>query len=148
MYKILLATEGSKGSSKAEQEALKLAIHFNAQVTALAVLPEYKFSSEPAIVVLPESQRQLSPELLQKLDNAAEKVLENVESQFKEKGVEIKTKRRRGQVSKVICEEAAEGEFDLVIMGKRGFVGDDAPPIGKISHKVAHYSPVNVQLVD
>ena len=81
------------------------------------------------------------------LEKAAQEVVDNTKKTFDEKGLTVKTLVKKGQPADVICSEASEGDYDLVIMGSRGLGSIKEFILGSVSNKVAHCAGKSVLIV-
>ncbi|MDZ4133849.1 MAG: universal stress protein, partial [Dethiobacteria bacterium] len=68
---------------------------------------------------------------------------------FREKGLTVKKQVVIGlrSPSDVICDTAAKGDFNMVILGSRGLRGIKEAFLGSVSNKVAHSVDINVLIV-
>lgn len=109
MFKrILVGYDGSKGGRAALQQAACLAKQTNAQITALWVrepLPRY--------TDLPGEPEEASEAADEYFKERAQEVLKLAE----ELGIEIRCDTRRGHPAKVMVKAAADGGFDLIVVG-------------------------------
>lgn len=71
-------------------------------------------------------------------------LLDTVATMGEEAGVEAKTTIREGDPAQEIMSEAAEGDFDLVVVGNRGLAGAKALLLGSIPLTVAEYAACDV----
>jgi nucleotide-binding universal stress UspA family protein len=137
--KILVATDGSKGSEKAVKFASKLAAEGKGVLSLIHVIPHLPTLREDIISVVKEeigSPRKTGEEYLADGQLIAEKYLSEVNTILKE-----------GDPVKVILEEAEKNSFDLIVVGSygRGFVGEFL--LGSVSSKLVHRSPIPVLIV-
>lgn len=143
MYKILLATDGSEHSLRAAKEVLRLAVPMQAEVTALSVVQEtpvyvgYDIPASPWITM----------EIMDGLEDAAKKILGEIENLFEEKKLTLKMKVGKGHPADVICNFAKEEDFDLIVMGSRGLGGIKQLILGSVSSSVVHCSEIPVMIV-
>ena len=112
MYEtILLPTDGSTGSDRAEQIALDLAGEFQADVHAMHVIDTRHFS-EPAL-----STMEL---VTDEAEDAAMALLREVIDGGDERGVEVTSHCCHGVPHEEILAYAEDIEADLIVMGYRG----------------------------
>ena len=135
--RILVAIDGSECSDHAFATALELAALANAHVTALAVegpLPAYAATIGEVEEVKREKDvffRSLAAQARRKDADA---------------GVEIDVDVRPGHATEVISRVAAEGGYDLIVLGHRGhFVRDRL--LGSTADRVAEHAPCPVMIV-
>ncbi|MGL6297901.1 MAG: universal stress protein [Methanobacteriaceae archaeon] len=131
MYKkILLPTDGSKLSDKAEERAIFIAKKSGAEIIALSVV-ETNYSvglpSDDTIFYINEMLKKESDKNLKKF----EKVLN-------ESGMDIKLslKIEEGSPADVILETINNEGIDLVVMGSSGKSGLDKFIMGSVTEKV------------
>lgn len=146
MYKVLVATDGSKSSFRAVDKTIQLVQAMKAEVTALSVAHEVPLfqdhdglSSEHLVMV-----RQ---NLKEGAEKAAKEILEKTESIFRENGLEVSTILKVGHPGEVICHVADEGGYDLVVVGNRGLGGIKELLLGSVSNRVAHCVKSSVLIV-
>ncbi|NHM27229.1 universal stress protein [Desulfofundulus sp. TPOSR] len=142
--KILLAVDGSENSMRAARQALRLSkLNPEVAVTALYVGPScYKLFPEPGVCAWLQQK-----ELDQEIEARAEKVFAAVEKIFRAEGQAVAAAVERGDAAEAICRLAAEGQFDLIVIGSRGFGDIKSLFLGSVSHKVLHLSPCPVMIV-
>ncbi|NMB41684.1 MAG: universal stress protein [Firmicutes bacterium] len=132
MYKILLASDGSKHSFKAAEEAYKLASPLQAKITVIAVV---------------QQMSGLPLEINKTLEDNTLEVLEKNKDFFDKKGVEIETLLEHGDPGNIICEVADEGGYDLIIIGSSGLGSIEGLFLGSVSNKVVHSAKTPVMIV-
>jgi nucleotide-binding universal stress UspA family protein len=135
--RILVAIDGSEGSRRAFAKALELAAVVHASVTALAIegpLPAYA-----ATVGEVEEVKREKDAFFGALVAAAEREAESA-------GVAIEVEVRPGHAAEVISQFAADGGYDLVVLGRRGhFLRDHL--LGSTADRVAEHAPCPVMIV-
>lgn len=75
---------------------------------------------------------------------ASEKLLEEMRTIGSDRGVRVETNRGRGRPDRLIINEAAEGDYDLVVLGSHGRDGIARVLLGSVAEKVVRRSPVPV----
>jgi nucleotide-binding universal stress UspA family protein len=135
--RILVAIDGSDASGRALDTALELAYLTGARLTALAVegpLPAYAATIGEVEEVKREKDsffEGLAAEARQRADDA---------------GVEIAVELRAGHAGELISRVAAEGGYDLVVLGHKGhFLRDHL--LGSTANRVAEHAPCPVMIV-
>jgi len=142
--KILVATDDSSHASKALEMAARLARQGSGELAVVSVvnLPARLAASSGANTgwgdVVMESLEALYG---QALAHAQEKLLSA------EPGLKVETLLRWGNPGDVICEEAARGGFDLVVLGSRGQSEIKSHFLGSVSDRVMHHAPCSVLIV-
>lgn len=145
MYKILLATDGSEHTHKVIEEALPIVEGVQASVTVLTVITEHIIENRLA----PEVSSEKWNEIKLYQHKEAEKIVEKVALPFREKNLRVETKVVTGKMSEadLICEEAREGNYNLIILGSHGLRGIKEMILGSVSNKVAHKGCKSVLIV-
>lgn len=147
MYKkILLATDGSQHAILAAKQALAIAKDMGAEVTILNVAPI------PVITLLNYYPSMIEPDILpqqveERLEDQAKKILEDAKKIFEESGVKAGTQLEFGHPADTICQVAKDGNFDLLVMGSRGYGDIQSLLLGSISHKVIQCVHIPVLVV-
>ncbi|HEX7625711.1 MAG TPA: universal stress protein [Gaiellaceae bacterium] len=135
--RILVAIDGSECSNHAFAKALELAQLTNGQVTALAVegpLPAYAATIGEVDEVKREKDAYFTG-----LAARAKKTAEQA-------GVSIDVDVRAGHAAELISRVAAEGAYDLIVLGHRGhFMRDHL--LGSTADRVAAHAPCPVMIV-
>jgi nucleotide-binding universal stress UspA family protein len=148
--KILVGVDGSENSEKALDYALEIADKFSAYVLILNVFQpppesEYQLNSlqqSPAAAYSQEPQGFRSNIAFFIKD--LRKVHEAVLSRAAERATKLKptlkitAELKEGDVSSQIVETAANGEFDLIVIGHRGYSKIKELFLGSTSERVAH----------
>jgi nucleotide-binding universal stress UspA family protein len=134
---VLVAVDGSEGSTKALDAALSICSALGAELTALAVegrLPAYAASLGEV------------DEVKQEKDAYFRGVLDGARASADERGVAITTDVVAGHAAEVITHYAAAHGHDLIVIGHRGhFLGDYL--LGSTADRVAHHARCPVMVV-
>lgn len=142
MYeKILIATDGSEPSEKAEDHALNLAQELKASATALYVA-EITYAPPQTI---PGSPPVILKEQTQKLKEAGQKIVNKTKEKGKNKKVDVTPMVKVGHPANEIIEQAKD--HDLVVMGTLGGSGITHLLMGSVAEKVVRHAPVPVLVV-
>ena len=135
--RILVAIDGSDCSNRAYAKALELASVTGAGLTALAIegpLPAYAAT----VGEVDEVKREK--------DEFFGGLVARAEREAHEAGVEIDVELRPGHPADVISRVAADGGYDLIVLGHRGhFVRDHL--LGSTADRVAEHAPCPVMIV-
>lgn len=117
MKKILLCTDGEEHTRKAEKMALSLARQYGATLIGLYVVDPFlkKFTNEIYAVNRDECRDHLDRMLREQGEGAMNSLIERSRSE----GVEFRSKIRYGSPEEEILQEAAEGSYDILIMGSK-----------------------------
>jgi nucleotide-binding universal stress UspA family protein len=135
--RILVAIDGSDGSRRAFAKALELAALARATVTALAIegpLPAYAAT----IGEVEEVKREK--------DAFFEGLVGDVRREAEAAGVTLDVEVRPGHAAEVISQFAADGGYDLIVLGRRGhFLRDHL--LGSTADRVAEHADCPVMIV-
>ena len=135
--RILVAIDGSEPSDRAFEKALELAVLAKARLTALAVegpLPAYAATVGEVDEVKREKDAFFST------------LASRVRARAGEAGLELEVQIKPGHAAELISQVAAEGGYDLVVLGHRGhFVRDRL--LGSTADRVAEHAPCPVMIV-
>jgi nucleotide-binding universal stress UspA family protein len=135
--RILVAIDGSECSDHALGKALELAALARARVTALAVegpLPAYAAT----IGEVEEVKREK--------DEFFRRLAVHARQHASKAGVAMDVEVRAGHAAELISRFAAEGGFDLIVLGHRGhFLRDHL--LGSTADRVAEHAPCPVMIV-
>jgi nucleotide-binding universal stress UspA family protein len=141
MYKhVLIPTDGSELSGKAEAAGLALARGLDAKVTAVTVTPPFQYIGvEPMVVMMTE------PEYEKAQAARAEKALERVRSTAAAIGIPVETVRKiDNRPYESIIALAKERGCDLIFMASHGRGGMAGLLLGSETTKVLTHSKIPV----
>jgi nucleotide-binding universal stress UspA family protein len=110
--KVVVPIDGSDNSFRALDHAIFLSEKIKAQITALRVM-EYL----PLVYV--QSQRTLDT-IISKYLEESENILNKSRDIGKKNGVRIETELRKGDAASNILDYSKKGDYDTIIMGRRG----------------------------
>jgi len=135
--RILVAIDGSDASNRAFATALELAGVVHAQLTALAIegpLPAYAAT----IGEVDEVKREK--------DQFFGTIARLARDQAREEGVDLQIEVLPGHAAELIVRHAANGGFDLVVVGHKGHFLEDYL-LGSTADRVAHHAACPVMIV-
>ncbi len=142
MYKILVTTDGSKQAAKTAEEAAKIALAMDAEVTVLSVsenAENMNYSNHiPRDVMVKIKEEQSSF-----YEDAAAAVKKTLE----EKGIKANTVIKHGSPVENICDLAEKEKHDLIIVGRRRMSKFSGFFLGSVSNKVLQYAKTNVMVI-
>ena len=146
MYRILLATDGSKSMKRLVEEVLTIAVAVKAEVTILNVIErnDYSYMARTPYTV------EVKNDVDKQLKVEAERIVDEAAKPFRDNGLTVKTKVVDGEQQSpadVICDLASKGEYNLIAIGSRGLRGVKELFLGSVSNKVAHLGCANVLIV-
>ncbi len=134
--RILLATDGSAHSQKAVARGLELAEKEGAQITLMTV----------ALYV--GDLDEFLPNVQEKLEASAAKILNEAKALFEEKGIAVETVLEVGKVpADNILQVAEKGKYDRIIMGSKGLAGIKRFLIGSTAAKVVAHAHCSVTVI-
>ena len=147
--KILVGVDGSENSEKALDYALEIAEKFSSSVMILNVFqppPELGYQpnmlQQTSMSGYPQDSIGYPPNMafIKDLRNVHETVLSKVtERATKLKpALEITAELKEGDAASQIVETAANGQFDLIVVGHRGGSKINELFLGSTSERVAH----------
>jgi nucleotide-binding universal stress UspA family protein len=145
MYRILLATDGSKTMKRLVEEVLTIAVAIKAEVTILNVIEHNNFSYMAKTPYTVEVKNVVD----EKLRVEASRIVDEAAGPFRDQGLTVKTEVVDGEQSPadVICDYASKGGYNLIAIGSRGLRGVKELFLGSVSNKVAHLGCTNVLIV-
>lgn len=137
--KILVAVDGSDNSKRALIKAKKHRDLINGEITILTVVDPisigiYRYS-------------ELSQQDYDVLKSVGDSVLaESLEIIDDTKG-EVNTILKKGSPADEILKEAQDGEYDLIVMGSRGFGVFSKTILGSVSQKILNHTETDVLII-
>jgi nucleotide-binding universal stress UspA family protein len=141
--RILVPHRFGRGSETALAQGIGLAGMLGASITLLHAFDDPAEGGDDAADLV----RELMPELAQRMVAEACRKLEKVAARVRLPGLTISTKARCGRPWIEISSEAAEGNFDLIVMGTHGRNRFVRTLLGSVTDKVAHTAPCPVLVV-
>jgi nucleotide-binding universal stress UspA family protein len=130
MSNLLVCVDGSKNSIKALDYSARLAEVMGSKITLLNVQEKRLFDS--------------SPETIEKL---GEKILLDAEKTIRGKKMKVDKRLEIGVSSDVIVQFAEKGNYDLIVLGRRGLGNIKRFLLGSISDDVSHKAKCSVLIV-
>lgn len=136
MPKILVALDGSTGSEKALEAAVRLAQKDGRQVTAVSVLDR---SGDPRLEQLAEGVKAQARRHL-------EEILQAAVNYARSRGVELTPVLREGHPAEAIIACAEQEGAEMLVLGRGS---DDAarPGLGGTADQVSSHAPCTVMIV-
>lgn len=140
MYKkILVPLDGSHRSMAAATHAVQIASKLNSTITFFHVVPNITpYGGSPGTAF-----KAISKEF----EAMGESILNDAETEFKGTNVAIEKKLAWGKPEQEICEEAREGQYDLIVIGSRGLGEIKGYLMGSVSNRVSRHAPCPVLIV-
>jgi nucleotide-binding universal stress UspA family protein len=131
--------DGSENSLRALDHAIYLAKKTGANITAMNVI-----ENPPTVYV--ESQKLLN-DLIAKFRAESANILDKCKQIAEKSGVKIETAIGEGDAASTIIGYAEKGNFDTIIIGRRGLGRFKEMMLGSISNKVLHHAMCTVMIV-
>ena len=136
--KVLVAFDGSAGSTRALEAASVMVAEAGAALHALSVAePGPRFAATVGEV---DEEREAAEQHYRRL-------LEQARSVAAEHGVELDGRIVHGHAAQTIVEEARSGGYDLLVMGHSGHSGVWGQFLGTTTDKVSRHAPCSVLIV-
>jgi nucleotide-binding universal stress UspA family protein len=153
MYKkILVAVDGSEHSNTALRHAVELAEKLGSKIWLIhvysVVVPLVPATDTlPSPTPIPAASPTLAAKLTDDAKALGDKILNEAEQVAKGHDVPVEKILKEGDVVKAVVSEAAQGGYDLVIVGHRGMSKLGELFLGAVSEGVSHKAPCPVLIV-
>jgi len=126
MYdRILLPTDGSRGNSRAVEQAIGLAAQSDARLHVLFVIED-----------LPYAPEMMDGQVEARLREIGEEAISDIRQRAADAGVSVETALEDGTPHQSILEYADEERMDLIVMGTHGRSGLDRYLLGSVTERV------------
>lgn len=136
---VLVATDGSSGTTETLEHAVSIARDNGAMVHGLYVVDRRLFLA---------AEKDTQDDVRQSLVEEGEVALDDIAVRGEEAGLTVETEMKDGIPHKTITEYAEETNIDLVVMGTHGRTGRDrVANLGSVTERVVEESPVPVLVV-
>jgi len=133
---ILVPTDGSEHADRGIDHAMDLAAEHGARLHVLFVVDETVYGSTPAL--------SSYEAFLEEVSEQAEDVAEDVVDDATERGIDATMSVLRGTPHETILSYADDQAIDVIVMGKRGAAGVEAPHMGSVTNRVLRDATVPV----
>jgi nucleotide-binding universal stress UspA family protein len=122
MYKrIMVASDGSHLSQKAVLSAIEMALQFKAELLAVNVIPHYIQAYFEGSFAVSEVDSQ---KMEAQWEHAAQKILDKVVQQAKDKGVDAQTAVvKSDDIAQGVIDKAGSFKADVIVMASHGRKG-------------------------
>lgn len=147
MKKILIPVDGSGASIKAAKTAAELAAKDGSKLTFVVVVDEVGYGT--AIGDVPITKDYTIADIQQLKDENlvnAKKILDKVIEQAVPSDLKVEKKILSGMVAGEISREAKAGNYDLIVMGRRGLSKMERFFIGSVTQRVLAETPCAVYI--
>ena len=126
MYdRILLPTDGSRGNSRAVEQAIGLAAQSDARLYVLFVVED-----------LPYAPEMMDGQVEDRLREIGEEAISDIRQRADDAGVSVEAAIEDGTPHQSILEYADEEGMDLIVMGTHGRSGLDRYLLGSVTERV------------
>jgi nucleotide-binding universal stress UspA family protein len=143
MQRLLVATDTSRASEVAVDQAAALAAHLGAELVLMYVGTGPEHARDlPAVFATSAEMERLSKEMFRH----DRRVIDTLASSASELGIKVVQHVVSGEPAHAICEAARDLEADLVVTGTHGRTGIDRFLIGSVAERVVRSSPVPVMV--
>lgn len=133
MKKILVPVDGSAASQKAAVKASEIARQFGASITFITVIlePDLSKYNKFGVLIDPDMKK-----LKEKLKENEKKMLDSVINSLDLSDVQTSEKVIAGVAYEEILKEAEEGNYDMIVIGQRGFTKVKRFFLGSVAYRV------------
>jgi nucleotide-binding universal stress UspA family protein len=141
--KILVPTDGSDMALHAAKVARVIAEKFGSQVTLVTVIQNYyslPAFSMPDTITIPVS-------VLTDLENTGKLILDKTQEVFAGFNQQVDSRIEYGPPGQQLIDLAADGQYSLIVMGRRGLSAVTGMLLGSVSNHLIHYAPCPVLIV-
>lgn len=125
---VLIPTDGSDRADRAVDYGLKLAEQADADVHAMYVVDERRYGETPAL-----SSYELA---FEQFEEEGQELTEDVAERARDRGLDATTEVTRGLPHEAIVQYADTEDVDLIVMGRAGAGGAEAPHMGSVTDRV------------
>lgn len=134
--RVVLAVDGSDNSKRAVDLVKKIAQSGDLHVTVVHVVqPVYHTAGAYGV------------SRLDMQEEAGRKILADAQAALSETGAEVETRLLTGKIGEEICNLANNGEYDLIVIGRRGVSRLERVVLGSVSEYVIRHSRLPVTIV-
>ncbi|MEL7648980.1 MAG: universal stress protein [Sedimentibacter sp.] len=133
MKKLLVPVDGSAASQKAAAKALEIARKFQSSVMFITVTlePDISKYNKFGVLIDPDMKK-----LKEKMNETEKKMLDSIISGLDCSDVEVGKKVLAGVAYEEILKEAQEGNYDMIVIGQRGFTKVKRFFLGSVAYRV------------
>ncbi len=147
MKKILIPVDGSAASIKAAKTAAELAEKDGSSLTIVTVVDEVGYGTAIGDIPITKDYTITNIQHMrdENLENA-KKILDKVMQKAVPSNFKAKKKILTGFVAGEIVKEAKAGDYDLIIMGRRGLSNMERFFVGSVTQRVLAETPCAVYI--
>lgn len=136
--KILAAVDGSDSSKNAFRQACKIARSDKSWLAAITAIPLYADQFD----VL-----SMKEKVSKALRDEGERILSEIKKIAEEEDVVAKPVLKEGSALNMIIDTAEEGNYDLIVMGRRGITHVERALVGSVAASVIGHSKRDILIV-
>ncbi|WP_414150826.1 universal stress protein [Acetobacterium carbinolicum] len=147
MKTILVPVDGSEISLKAADEAIELAKKLDGEVTFISVV-ERKVPFYGVGIGAPNAvDMEIETKIEENATKCYDEFLDFLVEKYKNTGLVLKSQTLKGIVDEEIERFAEEGQFDLIVMGRRGLSPAKRFFVGSTTRKIVDSGPSSVLII-
>ncbi len=150
IVKLLVCTDGSENSLKCVKVAARMAGSCDTYNVALIYvhdgslfLPNYWQGKYPFTTEEEEQLKKIDKRIVEE----RQKIFADALKMFENSAIEVRTIFKVGHPAEVIADEAAKGNYDIVVIGRRGTGGVKKLFMGSVSSTVLQLVKTNILIV-
>lgn len=142
--KILLAIDGSESCSKAVNKVAELGENLDIKLTIITVIEEGNIS-----VKITDTKEKIEERFTREddLKSEADNIVKSCENQLFKNMKSISNIIRKGNPAEMICREANEGDYDLIVVSDLGRGALKKFLLGSTTEKVVRHCSKSVLVV-
>lgn len=145
--RVLVPVDGSGHSDEVVRFLLQLPLPRQTEVIAITVLQPFAAALVQAYTVDLEGSRHIIAELREAEEEAAARLVAEVEDRFREAGYRASGIVARGDPSQEILGYAGQREVGLIALGAKGLAGVRGFLLGSVAQRVARHARASVLIV-
>ena len=145
--KVLVPFDGSKYSDEVVQFLLRMPLPRHTEVLLMTAVQAFAAAFVRAYTPDLERDQQIIADLQKAEEEAAQRLMSQVESKFRRDGYKVSTIVARGDPSQEILREATRQNVDLIALGAKGLTGVRGFVLGSVAQRVARYARSSVLIV-
>jgi len=141
MKKILLAYDGSEISKKALEEAKRIGVQNESEITVLTVAVDFDYHD------LDTGVKRYVSEVLKSVHEMSQRILEGAAKEFADYPNKVDYVDKIGGPGSQIVTYANDNDIDLIVMGSRGLGVFKRTFLGSVSNYVLNHTEKSVYIV-